>query len=183
MIGHDRVYTPDNVAEDMVRYFAPSGRILEPARGEGAIYRFLPPGSDWCEIIEGRDFFAFTDKVDWIISNPPYSLLREFSRHAFSLADNIVWLIPADRYFRAWRFVLETYEYGGLQTLRWYDSGGRIGFPMGNPVAALHWRRSYSGPINVSFWEGRKQDRVVGCRTAPNTQRAKCPQLAMELEL
>ena len=32
--SNDIIVTPNWVAEDMVRHFAPTGRILEPCRGE-----------------------------------------------------------------------------------------------------------------------------------------------------
>ena len=56
----DVVYTPDNVARDMVQFFKPSGRILEPSKGEGVFLKYLP-GADWYEITEGKDFFNYND--------------------------------------------------------------------------------------------------------------------------
>jgi hypothetical protein len=53
----DVVYTPDWVARDMVEFFKPSGRILEPCKGDGVFLKYLPPHAEWCEIQEGRDFF------------------------------------------------------------------------------------------------------------------------------
>ena len=32
--------------------------------------------------------------VDWVMTNPPWSRLRDFSRHAMRIAPNIVWLAP-----------------------------------------------------------------------------------------
>ena len=61
---NDVVYTPDAIAQSVVSYFKPTGFCLDPCRGTGAFYRWLPTGSDWCEIAEGRDFFAFDRKVD-----------------------------------------------------------------------------------------------------------------------
>lgn len=60
----DRVYTPSWCAADMVDHFKPSGRVLEPCRGDGAIYDRLPSGALWCEIDEGKDFFQWTDSID-----------------------------------------------------------------------------------------------------------------------
>lgn len=40
----DVVYTPDWCARDMVEWFKPSGRVLEPCKGDGAIYKYLPGG-------------------------------------------------------------------------------------------------------------------------------------------
>lgn len=39
----DVVYTPDWVADDMVSFFQPSGKILEPSKGEGVFLKYLPP--------------------------------------------------------------------------------------------------------------------------------------------
>lgn len=74
-IKKDVVYTPPELARDMVGYFRPKGVILDPCMGNGAFYNLFPKGSKWCEIERGRDFFAWTETVDYIISNPPYSNL------------------------------------------------------------------------------------------------------------
>jgi len=65
----DIVYTPRWVAEDMVNHFKPFGNILEPCRGGGVFMEFLPPNTEWCEIVEGRDFFEWETPVDWVVSN------------------------------------------------------------------------------------------------------------------
>ena len=64
----DRVYTPEWVARDMAWSFQPSGRVLEPCKGKGVFLRFLPDDTEWCEIDEGRDFFEWHEKVDWVVS-------------------------------------------------------------------------------------------------------------------
>ena len=81
----DIVYTPDWVARDMVDYFKPSGRILEPSCGDGAFLRHLPANTEWCEIEKGRDFFTWHDCVDWIIGNPPYMIYDQWMAHSFEL--------------------------------------------------------------------------------------------------
>ena len=71
--SNDIVMTPSRFAKEIIDYFNPSGLILEPCRGDGGFYNnFLKP-KEWCEITEGKDFFDFNEKVDWIITNPPYS--------------------------------------------------------------------------------------------------------------
>ena len=52
----DVVYTPDWAAQDMVGFFKPSGSILEPCSGDGAILKHLPAHTQWCEIEKGKDF-------------------------------------------------------------------------------------------------------------------------------
>ena len=97
--GNDRIYTPDALARDIVSHFRPAGRILEPAAGDGAFVRALPP-CDWCEIDKGMDFFACRDHYDWIITNPPYSLFTRFLRKSLESADNIVFLCPISAWFQ-----------------------------------------------------------------------------------
>jgi DNA-binding XRE family transcriptional regulator len=61
-------------------------------RAPGALQRRLVPKSNAPEISEGRDFFGWSQKVDWIVTNPPYSKLGSFLVHAMALADNTVFL-------------------------------------------------------------------------------------------
>lgn len=91
--SNDDVQTPRDLARRIAEHFAPSGRILEPCRGEGNFYRYLPSGTFWCEIKEGRDFYQWNEPVDWIVTNPPWSQVRNFWRHAMTVADEIVFLI------------------------------------------------------------------------------------------
>ena len=46
--------------------------VLEAFKGDSVIYDLIPNTKDYCEIKEGRDFFTYNTKVDWIISNPPF---------------------------------------------------------------------------------------------------------------
>lgn len=152
----DVVYTPDWCARDMVEYFQPAGRVLEPCRGGGAFMRYLPPDAFWCEIAEGRDFFAWSDPVDWIITNPPYSLTREFLRHAIAVSDNVVFLLPARNIFSGYGTVRECAGWGGMAAIRWYGTGARLDFPMGNAISAIHWKRGHSGSIRETFYEDER---------------------------
>lgn len=149
----DVVYTPDWCAADMVRHFKPTGRVLEPCRGGGAFMRYLPPDTFWCEIANGRDFFAWSDPVDWIMTNPPYSLMREFLRHSITVAQNIVFLVPAKNMFSGYGMVREPAGWGGMAEIRWYGTGARLKFPMGNAIAAVRWERGHSGSIRETFYE------------------------------
>lgn len=150
----DAVWTPDWAAADIVRHFKPAGRILEPCKGGGAFLRALPAWTDWCEIKEGRDFFAWSEPVDWVISNPPYSIFREFLRHAFTLAQNVVFLCPARNVFSGYGTLREAKGWGGIHAIRWYGTGARLGFPMGNAIAAIHWRRGhFDGTIRETYQE------------------------------
>lgn len=149
----DVVYTPDWVARDMVAWFNPTGRVLEPCRGDDAIYRHLPGGSEWCEIACGRDFFAWNQPVDWIITNPPYSLMREFMQHSFDLSVNTVFLQPLHTFFRAGGLIAIARKAGFVKHVRLYGGGHKLGFPTGNPIAAIHFQRNYHGDTSWSWYE------------------------------
>ena len=90
---NDIVYTPDYLAEEIIRHFNPIGKTLDPSSGQGAFYDKLPDPKDWCELDRGRDFFLYNNKVDWIITNPPWSIIKPFLIHSITISDNIVFLI------------------------------------------------------------------------------------------
>jgi hypothetical protein len=83
----DVVYTPGEIAEDIVDFFNPTGDCLDPCMGGGAFYDLLPEPRHWCEIAQGIDFFDWKTPVDWIISNPPYSIFDEFLTHSLTVAN------------------------------------------------------------------------------------------------
>lgn len=150
--GNNKIYTPSWVAKEMVEYFKPTGKVLEPFKGHG-VFTDLIPNCHWCEIDEGKDFYDWNEKVDWIISNPPYSGMREFILHSFKFADNIVYLVPVWKVFMAFGLQKSIREFGGIKEIRWYGTGSKLGFPMGNGIGAVHWKRNYKNDIKVSFYE------------------------------
>jgi hypothetical protein len=99
--GNDGIQTPDRLACRIVEYFAPqiskAAKILEPCAGQGAFLRALSSmgyvNVKACEILEDSDFFKFDEKVDWVITNPPWSKTRDFLRHSYEISKNVVFLI------------------------------------------------------------------------------------------
>ena len=150
--GNDEIYTPEWAANDMILHFKPFGKILEPCKGNGAFANLIPD-CEWCEIKEGKDFFDYSGNVDWIISNPPYSLIRKFVLHSFKVSDNIVYLIPVWKAYNAIGLQQTLREWGGIKEIRWYGGGGKLGFPMGNGIGAVYWKKGYSGPTYTTFYE------------------------------
>ncbi len=83
-----QVFTPPPVVEQMLAMRRNSGRVLEPACGDGAFFRHLP-GAVGIEIDathcpEGAlnmDFFAYplTETFDTIIGNPPYVRFQDIA--------------------------------------------------------------------------------------------------------
>jgi hypothetical protein len=140
-------YTAHAVAKAVVNHFAPSGMCLEPFRGEDAFFRHMPPGTDWCEIREGRDFFQWTEQVDWIVTNPPFSNMTRVFEHAFTVAENCVFVMPISKYWSSAPRIDAAEKYGGLVEIAHLGRGRDIGFDIGFPFAAMHFMRSYSGKI------------------------------------
>ena len=145
----DRVWTPEWVVSDIVRFLQPTGIVLEPFRGGGAFTRQFPEWL-WCEIDDGRDFFDWDQPVDWIVSNPPYSKLRPVWMHAATVSANIAFLIPFRNWVSGYGFIRATMEYGNPKDIRLYGTGSRCGFPMGNAIVAVHWARGYRGQTRWS---------------------------------
>jgi hypothetical protein len=147
----DVVYTPAWLAALIVEHFKPAGRCLDPCRGEGAFYRLLPGGSEWCELAEGVDFFAWSDQVDWIVGNPPYSCLLAWIRHSFEVARNIVYLMPLHRVFASYEFIADIRQFGGVREIFVIGTGTTAGFPFGHCLGAVHYQAGYTGETRWSF--------------------------------
>jgi hypothetical protein len=143
--------TPDSLATALVAELQPSGRILEPwCREDGAFVRALEPYGDvsWCEIEEGRDFFHWTERVDWIVTNPPWSKFAAFLEHALRLADHVVFLVTVNHWWtvRRVRLVLDAgLGYRDLLLVQWPSAWREEGFVLG----VMHLERGYRGGL----WE------------------------------
>src|SRR5688572_19937792 len=133
----DVVYTPAWAAEDMVNFFKPQGRILEPCKGAGAFLKFLPDHTEWCEIEEERDFFAWSSPVDWCFGNPPYKTFAKWVYHSMAIASNICYLAPCDKPFISAKMLRTMRRWGRLKHMRVYGMGTELGFPVGFAVGAL----------------------------------------------
>lgn len=146
----DAVMTPPALAELVIKHFNPVGMVLEPARGTGNFYNLLQQPKDWCEITEGKDFLDYDKKVDWIVTNPPYSIYDLFLNKAFSIADNVVFLVPLQKAFKSMATINQVEKYGGLKEILIIGSGGKCGFPVGFPVGCLYYRKDYKGSIKIN---------------------------------
>lgn len=144
-------FTAPALAGRIVAHFAPTGRCLEPFKGEGAFLDHLPAGSAWCELAEGRDFFRWAEPADWIITNPPFSNLTQVFEHAFALAEHCVFVIPISKYWSSAPRLEAVRRYGGLVEILHLGRGRSIGFDIGFPFAALHFQRGYVGTIKESW--------------------------------
>ena len=149
----DLVMTPAPLAGAIIAHYTDrfDGSILDPARGQGAFFGQFPRHLDrhWCELTDGRDFLRWAEPVDWIMTNPPWSRLRDFTRHAMTLAQNIVWLVPIVNLTTKARLRdLDEHGFGVAELLLidtpkfWPQSGFQL--------AAAHLKKGHKGAWQVS---------------------------------
>ena len=78
-------YTPVKLARKCIASVCvePSDLLYDPFLGTGVFFDNFPPRNRkiFSEIQLGSDFFAHTDEVDYIISNPPFSCLTRVLIH------------------------------------------------------------------------------------------------------
>jgi hypothetical protein len=150
-VSNDDVQTPPELAARLVAHFRPTGTILEPCAGDGAFLNCLP-GALWCEIKCGRDFLAFREPVDWIITNPPWSQIRPFLAHSFSLARDVAFLMTVNhtwtkaRLREAFRSGFGLHEIVLVPTPRTFPTSG---FQLG----MVHYQRSWTGDIRFTTFD------------------------------
>jgi hypothetical protein len=81
---------------------------FDPFKNTGHFYDQFPTENKvWTELLEGRDFFEFNDKVDVVCSNSPFSILDEVFEHIIELNPRVVALC-------AWIYELDSYIYFGM---------------------------------------------------------------------
>ncbi len=125
-------------------------------------YDEMPAPKKWCEISEGVDFFSMHEKVDWIVSNPPYSIFDKWLDHSLTIGDHIVYLIPVNKLLSSLKKLRKVYAFGGIAHIRYYGTGRDAGFPFGFPVGAVYLRRGYNGPIEISWFADVLNNSVDG---------------------
>lgn len=147
---NDDISTPANISKQIINLFDLYGVVLDPFRGGGSFYNQLPPScfAEWCEIKEGVDFFAYNKHIDWIISNPPYSIFDEVLDHSFEIADNIVYLVPLSKVVSSMKRIRKIKKYGGVPFV-YILSASKCGFPFGFPACAIYMKRDYEGATQI----------------------------------
>ena len=153
----DIVMTPQYLAKDIIRHFNPTGIILDPSRGTGAFYDNFPTlhdslcTKDWCELGENKDFLNYNRKVDWIITNPPWSKMQLFLEHGMKISDNIVYLTTINHYTTK-RRIREMRSYGfSVKEIYCVDTPKKPWPQLGFQLAAVHTQRGYTGGTVWSY--------------------------------
>lgn len=147
---NDDIITPFEISKMIIEMFNINGIVLDPFKGKGSFFNQFPKNciKDWCEIKEGRDFFEYNKKVDWIVSNPPYSILDEVLEHSFEIADNIVYLVPLSKIVSSMGRIRKIFNYGGVPKI-YILSASKCKFPFGFPACAIYIKRNYKGHTQI----------------------------------
>jgi len=146
---NDNIYTPEDIARAIVDHFKPSGKILEPCAGNGVFLKYMPT-ADWCEIKGGRNFFEYSEKVDWIITNPPWSKAGEFLIKSMKIAKDIVFLMNIPGVFTV-RRMREIYRYSfGIKEILLIRIPNT--FPQsGRQLGAIHFKKGFKGFCKIIY--------------------------------
>ena len=95
--SNDIIYTPKPVALIMIKLckIKAGSKVLDPSKGGGVFYDNLPTNciKEYFEITENKDFFNYTDNVDLIIGNPPYSLWDKWIEQTMKLTDKFCYIL------------------------------------------------------------------------------------------
>lgn len=151
----DIFYTPRTLSKTIIEYFNPTGKCLEPASGDGAFLDYMPKDTDWCEITKGVDFFEYKTKgIDWAITNPPFSKIREYLLHLYSLeTKNIVFICPISHILGFTARVRDMRE-NGYKVKEIIAIPRPHTFPQsGFQIAVIHIQKDYDGDIKFSYKE------------------------------
>ena len=148
----DLVMTPEYLAKDIIRHFNPTGKILDPSRGAGAFYdNFDTDNKDWFELGEGKDFINYSEKVDWIITNPPWSKMQVFLEHGMKVADNIVYLTTINHYTTKKRIRdMRNYNFA-IKEIYCVSTPSKPWPQLGFQLAAVHTQKGYEGGIDMTY--------------------------------
>jgi hypothetical protein len=96
--SNDKFYTPISLVKihlDKFKQIPDDSIIFEPFYGNGAYFNEMKNRYSNCKLIYneidiGLDFFEFEGKVDYIISNPPYSIIDRVLVKSVSLKPKII---------------------------------------------------------------------------------------------
>ena len=149
--SNDEIMTPPELCKKLYNHFKPPGKLLEPCKGTGNFFMSFSPEQEkeWCEITGGRDFFEFNERVDSIMTNPPWSQIRNFLVHSMKLANDIYFLFTINHLWTKARLRDIKQNGFGIREIclcSTPDSFPASGFQLG----MVHLQRGYSGKIKLS---------------------------------
>ena len=145
----DVVMTPLSLCKRIVDYFNPDGTILEPCKGTGNFLVYLPKDrTAYCEMSEGIPFEDYKGKVNWIITNPPWSKMRLFLNLSFKVANHVVFLITINHVFTKARIRDMKNNNFGIKEILYVDTPKE--FPqMGFQLGVIHYERNWQEETTI----------------------------------
>lgn len=156
--SNDVVQTPKELCWDLIKHFKPYGIVLEPCEGKGHFTKSLITYMDvfdkinevkTCEISKGKDFFDFEEKVDWIITNPPWSQIRKFLQHSMKLSDNVCFLFTINHLWTKARLRDIKEANFGIKEICLFDTPKSFP-PLGFQVGMVYLKKGYVGDIKCA---------------------------------
>ena len=138
--ANDVFITPLELAKkhiDMIDY-KDEDIWLDSCKNSGSYFNQFPTDNkDYCEILEGKDFFEYTGKVDIICENPPYSVLDNWFKKVIELNPRVYSCLIGVGNLTARR--IEWFEKAGygikklkmLKVFKWYGMSYIVVFEKG----------------------------------------------------
>jgi hypothetical protein len=161
--SNDCVMTPDWLSDQIVKHFCPTGRVLEPCSGDGSFVRALSRAPmvksvDEMEITRGQDFLSVEiGHYDWIVTNPPWSRIREFLPRCMEVSDNVVLLLTINHLWTKSRIRMIEEAGFSIQEIILIDTPKE--FPQsGFQLGAVWLRKGSHGDIHLSRMVGKEVD-------------------------
>jgi len=156
-VAKDVFITPKDLAKkhiDMIDY-NPSDKWLDPCKNSGNYYNQFPnDNKDYCEILEGKDFFNYNQPVDIICQNPPYSLMNKWIEKNIELNPRVISFLIGIGNLTARRIeMLENAGYGltklkMLKVHSWYGMSCLVNFEK-NKESIIEFDRKVYYDINA----------------------------------
>ncbi len=155
--GNDRIYTPPRLAKDIVQHFKVYGKCMEPCAGRGAFVNAMEESNATyvfaCEIDDGSDFLQWSHdcRMDFVVTNCPWSQFRPFLKKSMEVADNVVFLCLVNAFFmKARQQDMKTAGFG-MKEILFVDTPPKPWPQTGFSLGAVHIQRGYTGDVKHSW--------------------------------
>jgi hypothetical protein len=92
-VANDVFITPLELAKTQIDMIETNDADIwyDPFKNSGSYYNQFPTQNRvWSEILDGRDFFEFNERVDVICSNPPYSMIDNVLKKCIELKPRVI---------------------------------------------------------------------------------------------